>query len=113
MLEYQESGVKTASGHRISFSIIDILDPKKFISTKTHAVLEKEPTSSSENTEFRSLEEQRNGKETPGHEESLSICKNIGEGIWLIITTPVRIISEWSTFEINSVSIFWLHSLEV
>ncbi len=77
MLEYQESGVKTTSGHRISFSIIDILDPKKFTSKKTHAVLEKEGTSSSENTELGSLEEKRNGKE----EESLSICKNIGEGI--------------------------------
>ncbi len=77
MLEYQESGVKTTSGHRISFSIIDILDPKKFTSKKTHAVLEKERTSSSENTELGSLEEKRNGKE----EESLSICKNIGEGI--------------------------------
>ncbi len=77
MLEYQESGVKTTSGHRISFSIIDILDPKKFTSKKTHAVLEKERTSSSENTELGSLEEKRNGKE----EEPLSICKNIGEGI--------------------------------
>ncbi|XP_018952935.1 NK1 transcription factor related 2-like,a [Cyprinus carpio] len=73
MLEYQESGVKTTSGHRISFSIIDILDPKKFTSKKTHAVPEKERTSSSENTEFGSLEE------SPEHEGSLSICKNIGD----------------------------------
>lgn len=80
MLEYQESGVKATSGHRISFSIIDILDPKKFASKKSHAVSEKERTSSSGNTEFGSLEEQRNGKESTGHEESLSICKNIGEG---------------------------------
>lgn len=30
MLGCQESGVKSTSGHRISFSIRDILDPKKF-----------------------------------------------------------------------------------
>lgn len=77
MLEYQESGMKTTSGHRISFSIIDILDPKKFTSKRT---AEKERTSSSENIEFGSLEEQRNGKVSPGHGESLSIC-NIGEEI--------------------------------
>lgn len=81
MLEYQESGMKTTSGHRISFSIIDILDPKKFTSKKTHAVSEKERTLPSENTEFGSLEERHNGKESPGQEESLSICKNIGEEI--------------------------------
>uniref|UniRef100_A0A673G767 NK1 transcription factor related 2-like,a n=1 Tax=Sinocyclocheilus rhinocerous TaxID=307959 RepID=A0A673G767_9TELE len=63
MLEYQESGGKATSGLRISFSITDILDPKKFTSKKTHAVSEKERTSSSGNTEFGSLEEQRNGKE--------------------------------------------------
>ncbi|KAI2658038.1 NK1 transcription factor-related protein 2 [Labeo rohita] len=79
MLEYQESGMKTTSGHRISFSIIDILDPKKFTSKKTHAVSEKERTLPSENTEFGSLEERHNGKESPGQEESLSICKNIGD----------------------------------
>ncbi|XP_067243080.1 NK1 transcription factor related 2-like,a [Chanodichthys erythropterus] len=67
MLEYQESGMKTTSGHRISFSIIDILDPKKFTSKRT---AEKERTSSSENTEFGSLEEQWNGKVSPGHGES-------------------------------------------
>uniref|UniRef100_A0A9J8B163 NK1 transcription factor related 2-like,a n=1 Tax=Cyprinus carpio carpio TaxID=630221 RepID=A0A9J8B163_CYPCA len=67
------------SGNRISFSIIDILDPKKFASKKSHAVSEKERTSSSGNTEFGSLEEKRNGKESTGHEESLSICKNIGD----------------------------------
>ncbi|XP_016382100.1 NK1 transcription factor-related protein 2-like [Sinocyclocheilus rhinocerous] len=79
MLEYQESGGKATSGLRISFSITDILDPKKFTSKKTHAVSEKERTSSSGNTEFGSLEEQRNGKERTAHEESLSICKNIGD----------------------------------
>lgn len=73
MLEYQESGMKTTSGHRISFSIIDILDPKKFTSKRTVAVSEEERTSSSENTEFGSLEEQRTGK------GSLSICNNMGE----------------------------------
>ncbi|XP_064172947.1 NK1 transcription factor related 2-like,a [Anguilla rostrata] len=35
MLEYQDTGVKMISNHRISFSIIDILDPKKFNSKKT------------------------------------------------------------------------------
>jgi len=85
MLEYQESGMKTTSGHRISFSIIDILDPKKFTSKRT--VSEEERTSSSGNTEFGSLEEQRNGK------GSLSICNNIGENeIRFIKKIRVRII---------------------
>ncbi|XP_056128423.1 NK1 transcription factor related 2-like,a [Rhinichthys klamathensis goyatoka] len=73
MLEYQESGMKTTSGHRISFSIIDILDPRKFTSKRTAAVSEEERTSSSENTEFGSLEREHNGK------GSLSICNNIGD----------------------------------
>ncbi|XP_026113775.1 NK1 transcription factor-related protein 2-like [Carassius auratus] len=70
MLEYQESGAKTTPGHRISFSIIDILDPKKFTSKKSHAVSEKERASSSESTEFGSLEE------SPEHEGSFSSSKN-------------------------------------
>ncbi|XP_051504241.1 NK1 transcription factor-related protein 2-like [Myxocyprinus asiaticus] len=74
MLEYQESGVKTTSGHRISFSILDILDPKKFTSKKT----DNKGSSPLENTEFGSLEEQRTGKESPGHGEPL-LCKNIGD----------------------------------
>uniref|UniRef100_H3B5X5 Homeobox domain-containing protein n=1 Tax=Latimeria chalumnae TaxID=7897 RepID=H3B5X5_LATCH len=32
MLEYQDSGVKMAPSHKISFSILDILDPNKFTS---------------------------------------------------------------------------------
>ncbi|XP_067278108.1 NK1 transcription factor related 2-like,a [Pseudorasbora parva] len=76
MLEYQESAMKTTSGHRISFSIIDILDPKKFTSKRT---AEKERTSSLENTEFGSLEEQRNGEVSHVYGESLSICHNIGD----------------------------------
>ncbi|XP_026135110.1 NK1 transcription factor-related protein 2-like [Carassius auratus] len=75
MLEYQESAVKATSGHRISFSIVDILDPKKFSSKKSHAVLEKERTSSSGDAELGSLKERRNGKEST----ELSICKNIGD----------------------------------
>ncbi|NP_997995.2 NK1 transcription factor related 2-like,a isoform X1 [Danio rerio] len=69
MLEYQESGGKGTSDHRISFSIIDILDPTKFTSKKTD-VSEKERTSSSENTGFGSLEESRNGKHSDGECES-------------------------------------------
>ncbi|XP_076830895.1 NK1 transcription factor related 2-like,a [Brachyhypopomus gauderio] len=34
MFEYQESALKTTTSHRISFSIIDILDPKKFTRKK-------------------------------------------------------------------------------
>lgn len=34
MLDSNESNVKMTSSHRISFSIIDILDPKKFNSKK-------------------------------------------------------------------------------
>ncbi|KAI4874266.1 hypothetical protein NFI96_028445 [Prochilodus magdalenae] len=38
MFEYQETGAKTAASHRISFSIIDILDPKKFTRKKLDGV---------------------------------------------------------------------------
>ncbi|XP_051945425.1 NK1 transcription factor-related protein 2-like [Xyrauchen texanus] len=75
MLEYHESGVKTTPGHRISFSILDILDPKKFTSKKTDVTSEKKWTPPLENTDFGSLEEQRTSKESPGHGES-RLCKN-------------------------------------
>ncbi|XP_051507184.1 NK1 transcription factor-related protein 2-like [Myxocyprinus asiaticus] len=75
MLQYQESGVKTTPGHRISFSILDILDPKKFTSKKTDVTSEKKRTPPLENTDFGSLEEQRTSRESPGHGES-SLCKN-------------------------------------
>ncbi|XP_043110737.1 NK1 transcription factor related 2-like,a [Puntigrus tetrazona] len=91
MLECQESGAKSTPGHRISFSIIDILDPKKFTSKKRHAVSEKERTSSSEITEFGSLEERRNGKESPGHEGTLSICKNKGVRLTDVHQSCVRL----------------------
>lgn len=83
MLEYQESERKTTGGHRISFSIIDILDPKKFTSRKTNEVLETKRTSPLENTECGSLDAQRAGKETPGHGESVSLYKNTGKKMCL------------------------------
>ncbi|TRY57832.1 hypothetical protein DNTS_022744 [Danionella cerebrum] len=55
MREHRESGVKAAPGHRISFSIIDILDPKKFTSKKT-AGPENEQIAS-EKSKCRSLKE--------------------------------------------------------
>ncbi|XP_055025749.1 NK1 transcription factor related 2-like,a [Misgurnus anguillicaudatus] len=73
MLEYKESGMKTTSSHRISFSIIDILDPQKFTSRKTEALSETKRASHLENTEFGSLEEQVTSKESHGHGESLHI----------------------------------------
>lgn len=79
MIEYQESERKTTAGHRISFSIIDILDPKKFTSRKTNEVLPKTRTLPLENTERGSLDTQRESKESPGHEESLSLHKSTGE----------------------------------
>ncbi|XP_072533028.1 NK1 transcription factor related 2-like,a [Salminus brasiliensis] len=38
MFEYEEAGAKTTASHRISFSIIDILDPKKFTRKKVDGV---------------------------------------------------------------------------
>ncbi|KAL7890038.1 hypothetical protein AOLI_G00022960 [Acnodon oligacanthus] len=38
MFEYQETEAKTTASHRISFSIIDILDPKKFTRKKLEGV---------------------------------------------------------------------------
>lgn len=64
--------MKGTSDHRISFSIIDILDPTKFTSKKTD-VSENERTSSSENTEFGSLKEPRNGKQSDGDCESIGM----------------------------------------
>ncbi|KAI7805728.1 NK1 transcription factor related 2-like,a [Triplophysa rosa] len=79
MIEYQESERKTTADHRISFSIIDILDPKKFTSRNTNEVLAKTRTLPLENTECGSLDTQRESKETPGHGESLSLYKNTGD----------------------------------
>uniref|UniRef100_A0A3B4ENE5 Homeobox domain-containing protein n=1 Tax=Pygocentrus nattereri TaxID=42514 RepID=A0A3B4ENE5_PYGNA len=45
MFEYQETEAKTTASHRISFSIIDILDPKKFTRKKLDGV-EKDNTES-------------------------------------------------------------------
>ncbi|KAG9275303.1 NK1 transcription factor-related protein 2-like [Astyanax mexicanus] len=70
MLEYEEAGAKTTTGHRISFSIIDILDPKKFTSKKVDGVAK-------QNGETRF--DGACGKETDAHPiEASSVNKDPG-----------------------------------
>uniref|UniRef100_A0A4W4E3V9 Homeobox domain-containing protein n=1 Tax=Electrophorus electricus TaxID=8005 RepID=A0A4W4E3V9_ELEEL len=62
MFEYQESGVKTTTSHRISFSIIDILDPKKFTHKKLVGNSQKS-SESSHTAKFGNLNSSFAGKE--------------------------------------------------
>lgn len=57
MLDCKEGGVTMTSTHKISFSIIDILDPKKFNSKRTSELsigAEKFPASNAEKNILRS-----------------------------------------------------------
>lgn len=77
MFEYQETGAKTSSSHRISFSIIDILDPKKFTRKKADGV---------EKDESHSRDVASSTKST-GDTEALSVDKDGGKRAPITLTT--------------------------
>lgn len=67
MLDSKDSGMRMTSSHRISFSIIDILDPKKFNSKRVNELSIAKEKFSVPNAEGPSLESDASADEDHGN----------------------------------------------
>lgn len=80
MFEHQDPVLKT-TGHRISFSIMDILDPHKFTRKKLDGVSTANNEAPFRSTEFGNMSCLVSGRETPSQTESLIISNNPGKSM--------------------------------
>ncbi|KAK3554244.1 hypothetical protein QTP70_020103 [Hemibagrus guttatus] len=79
MFEHQDPALKTTASHRISFSIMDILDPHKFTRKKLDGLSTENSETTFWSTEFGNMSSSLSGRETPSQTESLIISNNPGE----------------------------------
>ncbi|KAI5606337.1 NK1 transcription factor-related protein 2 [Silurus asotus] len=78
MFEHQDPSLKTTTGHRISFSIMDILDPHKFTRKKLDGLSQASSETPLLSTEFGNMSSSPSGRETPSPTEPLLLNKNPG-----------------------------------
>ncbi|XP_036979326.1 NK1 transcription factor related 2-like,a [Acanthopagrus latus] len=105
MLEPRDCGVTTTSTHKISFSIIDILDPNKFNSKRVNElsiVAEKFPVPSAEGTSLESDSdagedfrvERTEAEEEPGEKHSTASRQHAGDADPLLLSTPSETVDQ-------------------
>ncbi|XP_017318719.3 NK1 transcription factor related 2-like,a [Ictalurus punctatus] len=79
MFEHQDPALKTTTGHRISFSIMDILDPHKFTRKKLDGLSTAYSETPFRSTEFGNMSSSPCSRDSPSPAESLLINNNPGE----------------------------------
>lgn len=82
MFEHQDPALKTTASHRISFSIMDILDPHKFTRKKLDGLSTENSETTFWSTEFGNMSSSLSGRETPSQTESLIISNNPGKNTY-------------------------------
>ncbi|TSK22793.1 NK1 transcription factor-related protein 2 [Bagarius yarrelli] len=71
MFEHQDPALKTTTSHRISFSIMDILDPHKFTRKKLDGLSTENSGTTFRSTEFGKLNSSPSAKDTSSQTEAL------------------------------------------